>query len=267
MAGWHRFNLHKLLAVDGQVGGSVGYAAQVGEHVGRQHLHALILQVLHDHVDKQLVPSHVGRQLRMERSREQHTAAHRHDDALAAALRCRLLCRQRVGGEWLDAGTAREHRRRADEHCAEVRGPAILLELFGCGKLRLKAVDLGTEKVARHGDVQPTYQRLAALLHTVGRVGEENHAGAGAPDGLAGGREGPQLWNESPSLRHECHGGGLAARDDEAMARVQLLLGSDLQHGHAWDAAQQGHVLAEGALERQDADADSAGSESHGGSD
>lgn len=43
--------------------------------------------------------------------------------------------------------------------------------------------------------------------------------------------------------------------DDEARDTVQLLLGADLHGLHAWNAAQQGHVFAKAALQRQHADA------------
>ncbi len=88
---------------------------------------------------------------------------------------------------------------------------------------------------------QPT--TASVLKPTCCPVCQEDEACAGAPHGLVLGSIGLQLWYEAPSLSHQGHGGALAARDDQAICLVQLLLGSDLKGLHSGYTEESGNML------------------------
>jgi hypothetical protein len=94
---------------------------------------------------------------------------------------------------------------------------------------------------------------------TLRALRQEDHAGAGAPDRAARLGKGLQLGNEAPALGDVRHRRRLAAGDDEAGEACELLLGAHLDGLDVLELGEQCHVLAEAALEREDADAHAAG--------
>lgn len=90
---------------------------------------------------------------------------------------------------------------------------------------------------------------------TLRRFCQEDHAGAGAPDGFPRLMEGLQLGYEPPALRHKRHRRAFPAGDHQAGDAFQLLLCPHLHHLYSSHPAEQRHVLPKGALQRKHADA------------
>ena len=88
-------------------------------------------------------------------------------------------------------------------------------------------------------------------------LGEEDHARARAPDRVAGARKGLQVRHQAAALGDQRHRRALAAGDDEAGDAVELLLRAHLDDLDALQLLEDRHVLAERALQREHADAQS----------
>ena len=120
-------------------------------------------------------------------------------------------------------------------------------------EVALEGVDLATEGVAAHGDVQATEGLLPAST-VLDPIGEQDHAGAGAQGRHPGGDPLPEWLEEVEGAGQLGDRGGLPARNHECVSGVELGRSAYGLGGEA-EAVQRPEVLAYVALERQDADA------------
>mmetsp|Transcript_25696 Transcript_25696/g.67944 ORF Transcript_25696/g.67944 Transcript_25696/m.67944 type:complete len:272 (+) Transcript_25696:138-953(+) len=237
----------------------------------------------HKMLDKVLVDAAVRGQLRVEASDHDSVGCGRHNRTVIAVLR--LPARVAHPGERPHAKADLEDRGRPDEDRREIaeRLYAGLL-LFRAGvredrglegrALPAKVIPAGGDVEAAHGIpvLAPLGLRLdadlvggaAAAGKAVDHVsGEEDAAGAGAPHrpglpALAAMHVDPQVFHQVIHARYDLHRRGLAARDHECVALIQLLARADLNNLQALqqllrDLLERELVLSVGALQGQDA--------------
>ena len=152
--------------------------------------------------------------------------------------------------EHCDTGTGAGDLRRADED--GVKGTARHpLDV----EVRFKGVDLPTERVALDRDVHQLRERMRM---TGNILREKDRARACPPYGHPGRRAVAQLRDDPVVLRELADRRALAAGDDERVDVVELLRPPHVDTVGA-DLAQPIEVLAEIALEAEDADASGLG--------
>lgn len=139
------------------------------------------------------------------------------------------------------------HPRRPDKD-ARIRVFWPLVRQVKCN-LRLEAVDLPPKCVATHGHVHDAEKGLPRAR---GAPGQHDEAGAGTEDGPFG-HELSQRTGEAVLLYELTHGGAFAAGDDETIELLELRRQAHLPHPGP-QAPEHAGVLAEGALEGEDAD-------------
>jgi hypothetical protein len=110
------------------------------------------------------------------------------------------------------------------------------------------AIDLPTVGIALDGDV---HQREARLRGTGNLSCKKNGAGARSENGLAL-SEGAQRFKKIFQADQLKHGGTFPARDDQTIARSQILSRADFNGTHM-GALQSPHMRKEIALEGEDA--------------
>src|ERR671936_1791656 len=180
------------------------------------------MRLLLNELEEPLVHARVVRQLRVERRDEEAALPREH--RIAAVL-----------GEHLDLRPRVEHARRADED------PAERLVLAREVQVGLEARDLTPVGVPRHLEVDEV--EVVPVEHDHPRARAEDRSGERAERLV------------EPVEAHEAHERRrLAARDDEAVEALELLRQAHLGHLGA-EAAEHRRVLAEVALEGEDADA------------
>src|SRR5579885_939207 len=121
-------------------------------------------------------------------------------------------------------------------------------------EIGLEAVDLAAEGVAVDADVHEAEPRLVRALNV---PGQHDHAGAGAPDGLALLGHGLHRLIQLVGGHQLADGRALATGDHQPVETVQLLRKAYLD-GLRSEAAQALDVLGEGALQGKYADAGQA---------
>src|SRR3954452_20294375 len=198
--------------------------------------------VLADEVHEQLVDPRVAGHLGVERRGEEVTLADR-DDLTGGVPRRLSLGDPR---HHLDPRSDLLHPRRPDEQRVErpVEGSYVDVALEG--------VDLPTERVAAHDDVEAADGLLAgdAVLDP---VGEHDHPGAGAEHRHAVLGSLAQRLEEGEDPGQLCHRRGLPARDHDAVDLGELL-GTAYRPGVGAELAQHRQVLADVALQGEYAD-------------
>src|SRR5664280_2386910 len=175
-----------------------------------------------DHADEEPVHTSVAGELGVKGRGEQVALPDGDDptDALAIAVRVRLLAVEADPTEHLDVGSDRLDHRCADEnrgHRSRVEPGSKTVDLDDT----FEGVYLPTEGIAPDHDIHAANQRLIAttVQHP---VGQENHAGAGPV------RREPRCHRRSQRLQQVEYGqqladrGGLAAREQDAVDAGQL---------------------------------------------
>lgn len=94
---------------------------------------------------------------------QQHSRPHSDCNRVVPTTRLPLGVSELVLGQHLHVWPRLQHSRRTDKHCAEWAG-VCAGQAWGCWQLRLKAIYLGTKKVALYIAVQAAEQRLTALF-------------------------------------------------------------------------------------------------------
>src|SRR5712691_13506549 len=184
--------------------------------------------------EKETMKAFVARQLRMEGGREQSAVAHRDHGGIAEPR------------ENDDTRTDPRDLRRADEDGVERTARHALYV-----DIRLERIDLTAEGVPLDGDIEELSERMRMTRHV---LREEDRSGAGAPHRHAVGGSLADLRDDPVVLRELADRRALAARDDERVDVVELLGPAHVDTFRA-NAAERGEVLAEIALEAEDADA------------
>lgn len=121
---------------------------------------------------------------------------------------------------------------------------------LGCGDVGLEGVDLATEGVAVDGHGE---QVEGGPVEAVGVVGKEDGPGAGPPEGKAILPETSDRFVQVVGEEEAGDGGAFAAGDDEAVEPIELVGVADFT-GVDVEGTQTDGVLAEVALEGEDAD-------------
>jgi hypothetical protein len=170
----------------------------------------------------------------MERRREEIAIAHGNDRAV------------RKPREHGDPRPDARDLRRSDEHGVE-RPPRQPLDI----EVRFERVDLPTERVALDGDIHQLRERMRMTRNV---LLEEDRSGAGPPHGHPSRGSLAQLRDDPVLLRELADRRALTAGDDERVDVVELLRPAHVDTVYA-DLAQPIEVLAEIALEAEDADA------------
>ena len=119
-----------------------------------------------------------------------------------------------------------------------------------------EGVELVAERIAPHGDVEAA-EGLLPVDRVQHGVGEHDEAGAGAVHRHPVGDPGLERLGQTEGAAELVHDARLAARDHQAVDLGELALPPD-RHGIRSEFPQHGEVLAEIALEREDADPSAA---------
>ena len=151
----------------------------------------------------------------------------------------------RHSGQDLHSGSYPFDHGRPDEHGVERVAQAFHVQIG------LEGVDLAPEGVAAHIDVDdPEGVLVGPAVEDVS--GEQDHPGTG-PEGRHPVLQAvPERIEQAGRANEERHGGGLPARQNQHVHRLQLGRCADLARLHA-QPFEGGGVLAYGALEGQDA--------------
>ena len=119
-------------------------------------------------------------------------------------------------------------------------------------EVRLKGIDLAAEGVAFDGH---RHQVQGGTVERDDLFGEQDGAGAGAPDWQTAAAESDEGLSQVVGDQQSGDGGALAAGDDQAVDVLELVDRADLERLSA-GASERGGVLGEVALQRENADVD-----------